>query len=120
VRHLFLSKPIPAALAADLTEFLATRYAGQTVTVRSTAPAEDSGTDSFAGLHDSFVNVRGLPAILDRLRLVWASLWSDRALLYRQELGLDSAASAMAVIIQELVIGDCSGIAVSRCQWRPV
>jgi phosphoenolpyruvate synthase/pyruvate phosphate dikinase len=119
VRHLFLGKPLPAALAADLTGFLAPRYAGQPVTVRSSAPAEDSATASFAGLHDSFVNVRGLPAILDRLRLVWASLWSDRALLYRQELGLDPAASAMAVIIQELVIGDCSGIAFSRCPGRP-
>jgi pyruvate,water dikinase len=49
---------------------------------------------------------------------VWASLWSDRALLYRQELGLDPAGSAMAVILQELVIGDCSGVAFSRCPGR--
>ena len=55
---------------------------------------EDSATASFAGLHDSFVNVRGLPAIIDRLRLVWSSLWSDRALLYRQELGLDPSVSS--------------------------
>jgi pyruvate,water dikinase len=79
---------------------------------------EDSATASFAGLHDSFVNVRGLPAILDSLRLVWASLWSDRALLYRQELGLDPAASSMAVIVQELVVGDRSGVAFSRCPGR--
>lgn len=59
------------------------------------APAEDSAAASFAGLHDSFVNVYGLPAILDRLRLVWASLWSGRALLYRQELGLVPAAAPL-------------------------
>jgi len=119
VRSLFLSTPLPAGLAAWLVEHLAPRYADLPVTVRSTAPVEDSATASFAGLHDSFVNVRGLPAILDRLRLVWASLWSDRALLYRQELGLDPAASSMAVIVQELVVGDRSGVAFSRCPGRP-
>jgi pyruvate,water dikinase len=119
VRSLFLNTPLPAGLAADLSGLLAPRCADRPVTVRSTAPVEDSDTASFAGLHDSFVNVRGLPAILDRLRLVWASLWSDRALLYRQELGLDPSASAMAVIVQELVIGDRSGVAFSRCPGRP-
>jgi pyruvate,water dikinase len=118
VRSLFLNTPIPAGLAAELTGLLAPRFAELPVTVRSTAPVEDSATASFAGLHDSFVNVRGLPAILDRLRLVWASLWSDRALLYRKELGLDPTESAMAVIIQELVVGDCSGVAFSRCPGR--
>jgi len=119
VRSLFLNTALPAGLASDLTNLLAPRYTGLPVTVRSTAPVEDSATASFAGLHDSFVNVRGLPAILDNVRLVWASLWSDRALLYRQELGLDPAASSMAVIVQELVIGDCSGVAFSRCPGRP-
>lgn len=119
VRSLFLNTPLPAPLADELTGLLAPRCTDRPVTVRSSAPAEDSATASFAGLHDSFVNVRGLPAILDRLRLVWASLWSDRALLYRQELGLDPAASSMAVIVQELVIGDRSGVAFSRCPGRP-
>jgi len=118
VRNLFLVTPLPETLAAELTSVLAGRFAGIPVTVRSSAPAEDSAAASFAGLHDSFVNVLGLPAILDQLRLVWASLWSDRALLYRQELGLDPAASAMAVIIQQLVVGECSGVAFSRCPGR--
>jgi phosphohistidine swiveling domain-containing protein len=119
VRHLFLNTPLPDTLAAHLSELLLPCYDDRPVTIRSTAPAEDSATASFAGLHDSFVNVRGLGAILERLRLVWASLWSDRALLYRQELGLDPAESAMAVIVQELVVGDCSGVAFSRCPGRP-
>jgi pyruvate,water dikinase len=118
VRNLFLVTPLPEALAAELSAVLVVRLAGVPVTVRSSAPAEDSATASFAGLHDSFVNVSGLPAILDRLRLVWASLWSDRALLYRQELNLDPASSAMAVIVQELVVGECSGVAFSRCPGR--
>jgi pyruvate,water dikinase len=118
VRNLFLVTPLPETLAVELSAALSGRFAGVPVTVRSSAPAEDSAAASFAGLHDSFVNVLGLPAILDRMRLVWASLWSDRALLYRQELDLDPASSAMAVVIQELVVGECSGVAFSRCPGR--
>ena len=51
---------------------------------------------------------------LEHMRLVWASLWSDRALLYRRELNLDVRRSAMAVLIQALVPGDRSGVAFSR------
>lgn len=118
VRALFLNTPLPPGLAVKLTAGLSPLFDTLPVTVRSSAPAEDSASASFAGLHDSFVNVCGLVAILDRLRLVWASLWSDRALLYRQELGLDPETSAMAVVVQELVVGDCSGVAFSRCPGR--
>jgi pyruvate,water dikinase len=60
------------------------------------------------------VNISGEEAILDNIRLVWASLWSDRALLYRQELGLDVEKSAMAVIIQEMVFGERSGVVFGK------
>ncbi|MFZ2087764.1 MAG: PEP/pyruvate-binding domain-containing protein, partial [Desulfobaccales bacterium] len=78
--------------------------------VRSSAPGEDSRQASFAGLHASFVNVVGLDAVLDHIKLVWASLWSDAALLYRRELGLDVRKSSMAVVIQEMVAGGTSGV----------
>ena len=58
--------------------------------------------------------VEASAAILDHIRLVWASLWSDRALLYRQELGLSVAESRMAVAVQELVRGQRSGIVFGR------
>jgi len=118
IRSLFLNTPLPERLAAELIAGIPSRLTRTPVTVRSSAPMEDSAAASFAGLHDSFVNVHGLPAIIDRMRLVWASLWSDRALLYRQEIGLDPEGSAMAVILQELVLGDCSGVAFSRCPGR--
>jgi phosphoenolpyruvate synthase/pyruvate phosphate dikinase len=59
------------------------------VAVRSSAPREDSASNSFAGLHDSFLNVSGTSEIIKHIKLVWASLYSDAALLYRKELGLD-------------------------------
>jgi phosphohistidine swiveling domain-containing protein len=118
IRNLFLNTPLPDSLAGEISARLPLALLRGPVTVRSSAPVEDSAAASFAGLHDSFVNVHGLSSILDCLRMVWASLWSDRALLYRQELGLDPAGSAMAVIIQELVLGECSGVAFSRCPGR--
>ena len=78
--------------------------------VRSSAPGEDSHHASFAGLHASFVNVVGLEAVLDHIKLVWASLWSDAALLYRRELGLDVRKSTMGVVVQEMELGKNRGV----------
>ncbi len=83
----------------------------KTLVVRSSAPKEDSAKASFAGLHESYVGVKGEQGLLDAVRLVWASLWSDAALLYQHELGLDPLHSSMAVVIQELVEENISGVA---------
>jgi pyruvate,water dikinase len=113
VRNLFLTTPLPEDLRAALAEPLAARFAGTPTVVRSSAPGEDSAAASFAGLHESYVNVRGVEAILEHVKLVWASLWSDAALLYRRELGLDPRRSVMAVVVQEVVAGERSGVAFS-------
>ncbi len=110
LRHLFLTTPLPPGLEARLHDALGPHLPARCV-VRSSAPGEDSRRASFAGLHASFVNVAGLQAVLEHLKLVWASLWSDGALLYRRELGLDVRTSAMAAVIQEMVAGDRSGVA---------
>jgi phosphohistidine swiveling domain-containing protein len=110
IRNMFLKTLLPGALHEELRDSLAFRFSDRPVSVRSSAPGEDSARTSFAGLHESFVNVRGVESILEHLRLVWASLWSDRALLYRQELGLDVEKSAMAVVVQEMVFGERSGV----------
>ena len=102
--------PCTSGLQEQLRAPLAPRFSERPVSVRSSAPGEDSSRTSFAGLHESFVNIRGLESILEHIRLVWASLWSDRALLYRQELGLDVEKSAMAVVVQEMVLGERSGV----------
>jgi rifampicin phosphotransferase len=110
IRNMFAKTSLPRALEEKMKAPLSLRFSGRPTCVRSSAPGEDSSRTSFAGLHDSFVNVRGLKAILEHIRLVWASLWSDRALLYRQELGLDVDKSTMAVVIQEMVFGERSGV----------
>jgi rifampicin phosphotransferase len=114
VRNLFLKTSIPTALRRELAQGVDAAFAENPVSVRSSAPGEDSSKTSFAGLHESYVNVRGTEAVLDRVRQVWASLWSDRALLYRRELGLDVRKSSMAVVVQEMVVGDRSGVVFGR------
>ncbi len=109
IRHMFLNTPMPANLAGSLRNGLTPHLPERSV-VRSSAPGEDSSKASFAGLHASFVNVSGIEAVLDHIKLVWASLWSDAALLYRRELGLNVQKSAMAVIVQEIVEGQKSGV----------
>ena len=111
IRNHFLHMPIPAGIADRLTGPLGSRFKDKAVAVRSSAPGEDAAQTSFAGLHASYLNVRGTDAIVRHVLLVWSSLWSDAALLYRQELKLDVSASSMAVVIQELVQGDRSGVA---------
>lgn len=113
IRNLFLRALWPGDLKAVLQDYLSPGLAEGPTVIRSSATSEDSAGASFAGLHESYVNVRGLDVILDHVRKVWASLWSDAALLYRQDLGLSPARSDMAVLIQELVVGACSGVAFS-------
>ncbi len=114
IRNLFLTLPMPADLEQSLSAAIRENFHNIPVAIRSSAPDEDAKSSSFAGLHESFINVKGITAILDHIKLVWASLWSDAALLYRQELQLDAEQSSMAVVIQEVVHGKSSGILFTR------
>jgi len=113
IRNFFLNTPIPEILEKEIRDKLDKRLTDVPVVVRSSAPGEDTGSTSFAGLHESYVNIRGLESIIKHTGLVWASLWSDAAFLYREELGLNIRDSSMAVMIQELIAGEVSGIVFS-------
>ncbi len=113
IRNLFLRVPLPADIDTGLRVEIESRFGDRPTVVRSSAPDEDAVSSSFAGLHESYVNIKGCDAILEHVRKVWASLWSDAALLYRKELGLDVEKSTMAVVIQEIISGDRSGVAFS-------
>ncbi|HEY0304827.1 MAG TPA: PEP/pyruvate-binding domain-containing protein, partial [Longimicrobiales bacterium] len=78
--------------------------------VRSSATAEDSPTASFAGQHDSYLNVVGQDAILQHVRRCWASLFTERAVTYRLRNGLDGRKVQMAVVVQRMVFPRASGI----------
>jgi phosphohistidine swiveling domain-containing protein len=119
IRSAFLATPIPPALARTIVATVRDLGASKPLAVRSSAPGEDSAQRSFAGLHESVVGVIGAKAVLDAVRVVWASLWSDAALLYRQELALDPAHSRMAIVVQEMVDEDRSGVAFGRDPREP-
>jgi len=114
IRNMFLRKPIPDNIAKRLRPVIQSRFKDKPVAVRSSAPEEDTAKASFAGLHESYINISGLYSILEHLRKVWASLWSDAALLYRQEIGLNVEKSTMAVVIQSIVPGDRSGVVFTQ------
>ena len=80
-----------------------------TVAVRSSATAEDLAEASFAGQQDTFLNVTS-DGLLDALKACWASLWSDRAIAYRQTQGISDEGLAMAVVVQEMCAADVSGV----------
>jgi phosphohistidine swiveling domain-containing protein len=114
IRSLFLTHPLSDHLRETIAGGLSEFDPSTPLAVRSSALGEDSAGRSFAGLHESITGVRGNRAVEDAVRVVWSSLWSDAALLYRKELGLDPAHSRMAVIVQEMVDGDRSGVAFAR------
>ncbi len=80
-----------------------------TVAVRSSATAEDLAEASFAGQQDTFLNVAS-DELLDTLKACWASLWSERAIAYRETQGIRDDGLAMAVVIQEMCEADVSGV----------
>ncbi len=78
--------------------------------VRSSATTEDLPGQSFAGQHDTLLGVRGFPGLVAALRRCWASLWTDRAYGYRARNGIDHGAAKMAVVVQQLVPAQVSGV----------
>ena len=114
IRSMFLAQPLSELLRTTVAKGLELFNSSTPLAIRSSAIGEDSAGRSFAGLHESIIGVRSKRAIEDAVRLVWASLWSDAALLYRQELGLDPTRSRMAVVVQEMVDADRSGVAFAR------
>jgi pyruvate, water dikinase len=82
------------------------------VAVRSSATAEDLPDASFAGQQETFLNVRGERALLDACRRCYASLFTDRAISYRQAKGFDHLKVALSVGVQRMVRSDLGGAGV--------
>lgn len=101
---------IPGEVASTITGSLARLGEQSAYAVRSSATAEDLPTASFAGQHDTYLNVVGAPAILHHVRRCWASLFSERAVMYRQRDGFDHRRVCMAVVVQQMVFPRAAGI----------
>ena len=80
------------------------------VAVRSSATAEDLPDASFAGQHDTYLDVKSLDGIEDALKRCWASLWTARATSYRHTQRIDHLEVGVAVVIQQMVDADVAGV----------
>ncbi|ADI11207.1 phosphoenolpyruvate synthase [Streptomyces bingchenggensis BCW-1] len=101
---------IPGDLAAAITRALAQLGEEAAYAVRSSATAEDLPTASFAGQQDTYLNVVGPTAILQHVSRCWASLFTERAVTYRQRNGIDHRTVHMAVVVQQMVFPHAAGI----------
>jgi rifampicin phosphotransferase len=78
--------------------------------VRSSATAEDLAFASFAGQQDTYLNIKGAQALLDSVKNCWASLFTDRAILYRIQNQIEHEKVHMSVVVQKMVLPEVSGI----------
>ncbi|SAI87682.1 pyruvate, water dikinase [Methanoculleus bourgensis] len=83
---------------------------GEVVAVRSSATAEDLPEASFAGQQETFLNVLGNDDLLDAVQRCWASLYGARAIYYRAKQGFDDRGVNIAVVVQELIRSEKSGV----------
>ncbi|MFI0928016.1 phosphoenolpyruvate synthase [Streptomyces sp. NPDC021012] len=118
IRSFFLAQPLPAPLRdAILTAYerLAEESGREApeVAVRSSATAEDLPEASFAGQQETYLNVRGPEALLEACRRCYASLFTDRAIDYRERMGFDHLAVALSVGVQLMVRSDLAGAGVA-------
>jgi pyruvate,water dikinase len=109
-----------AALPVELQDEVLAAYrrlqaeygADMTVAVRSSATAEDLPTASFAGQHETYLNVKGDAALLEACRRCFASLFTDRAIHYRHDRGFDHFSLALSIGVMKMVRADLASAGV--------
>lgn len=109
VRDAFHHTPVPDPIKKEVLKAYR-QLGGEAVAVRSSATAEDLPEAAFAGQQDTFLNVLGEQALLDAIRACWASLWSERAVLYRAHRNVDQSSVKLAVVVQKMVQADVAGV----------
>ncbi len=113
ISELIIQTPLlPEVEDAVTTAFgkLAEGKAGVKVAVRSSATAEDLVDSSFAGQQETYLDVDGVTDVLLAVKKCWASLWTPRAIHYRNQKGFEHKQVKMAVIIQEMVPAAVAGV----------
>ncbi len=120
IRELIFETPIPTDLRDEILEAyqkLSREYDMEEadVAVRSSATAEDLPDASFAGQQDTYLSIQGAPRLIHHIKRCFASLFTDRAMSYRQSRGFDHFKVALSVGIQKMVRADkaCSGVMFS-------
>lgn len=110
LRHDILAMAIPATVVDDIAAAYAEMGEDPFVAVRSSGTAEDLAGASFAGLHDTILGMRGIGAVLEAVKICWASMWSARAVSYRNTMGFPHHEASIAVVIQRLIDSETAGV----------
>ena len=110
LRQAIAAVAIPQAIEEEISRHLARLGEENAYAVRSSATAEDLPTASFAGQQDTYLNVIGKPAILTHISKCWASLFTERAVIYRLQNGFDHRKVHLAVVVQQMVFPQAAGI----------
>ena len=109
LRQLVRKAGVPGACVEGAVLNAYHRLGAGIVAVRSSATAEDRGQSSFAGMHETFTNVVGDDALIERVVDCWASLFGERVLAYRASQGITDE-PAIAVVVQPMVDSERSGV----------
>jgi len=110
IRKAIESIPIPNETANEIAVSLSKLDEKDAFAVRSSATAEDLPAASFAGQQDTYLNIIGREAILKHISKCWASLFTDRAVIYRLQNGFDHRQVQLAVVVQKMVFPQVAGI----------
>lgn len=110
LRELITKGSFPTKLKEEILKKYFSLGNNVRVAVRSSATAEDLPEASFAGQQETYLNVVGVEEVLNKIKNCYASLWSDRVIKYRINNGYDQTSVAIAVVIQEMIESEKSGV----------
>ena len=110
IRNWIVETPMPANLVAEIEQAYAKLGEDLYVAVRSSGTAEDLEGASFAGLHDTYLDIRGNVNVIDAVKRCWVSMWSSRAVSYRKTQGFDNFKTSIAVVVQTMVESEVAGV----------
>lgn len=110
LRQILMDVEIPSDVVKAVTHYLSQLGVEHAYAVRSSATAEDLPHASFAGQQDTYLNIIGKEAILEHISKCWASLFTDRAVIYRMQNGFDHSQVSLSVIVQRMVFPQASGV----------
>lgn len=113
LRAQLASAPLLEGLGVELARALKSFSPHQRFAVRSSSTLEDLAEGSFAGMHETWLNCRGLDQLLQRVHSCYCSLWSEEAIAYRHHRGFAHEDALMAVVIQAMVSCDVAGVGFS-------
>ena len=113
VRKMVEAEPVPDEVASEIRDAyleLAGDRDNPPVAVRSSATAEDTEAASFAGMNETFLNVRGPDEVVDAVRRCWSSLFGARTVFYRAKQGFGQADMDIAVVVQIQILSTRAGV----------